>query len=1034
MKFEKLEQGTTNEVETRYSQKWDEMDILEKTIENRKGHDDFVFYDGPATANGMPGIHHMLAKLLKDTVCKYKAMQGYRVLRKVGWDTHGLPVEVQVEKELGFSGKSDIEKYGIKEFNQKCRESVWSNEKSFSKFTREMGQFIDLKHPYVTYDNNYIETEWWILKKMFDEGYIYEGLKIVPWCPRCGTGLASHEVAQGYKEISVNTVFVPFKAKDQDNTYYLVWTTTPWTLLANSALCVNPEEDYVKCLSKGYNFILAEKLVDKVLGEGYEVVERYKGRDLEGREYEQLLPMLEVPKDKKAFVVTCADYVTMEDGTGVVHIAPAFGQDDYEVGLKYNLAMLNPVGEDGCYTEGPWKGRLVVDPELELEIVKYLAHEDKLFKKQKMNHDYPHCWRCKTPLVYYSKPSLYIKTTAKKDEIIEQNNKVCWHPEFVGEKRFGNWLENMVDWAISRDRYWGTPIPLWKCSCGHQEMIGSRKELCEKAVEDITEDIELHRPYVDDIHIKCPECGELMHRVKDVIDCWFDSGSMPFAQYHYPFENKELWKSQYPADFICEGIDQTRGWFYSLLVVSVFVTGQTPYKNVLVNDLLLDKYGQKMHKSRGNAISPFEVMEKYGADTVRFYMLYASPVWTPLKFDEDGLKEIYSKYISTFKNAYSFFEMYANADNIDPREYNIPVKDRELIDRWLISKLNDLIEKVNEAYQEYDLNKAARAIVPFLNDDLSNWYIRSNRRRFWDSELTESKKAVYLTTYEVLVALCKLCAPMTPFITEEIFTKLTGKESVHLEDFPVENTDLVDSSVEERMDLVRDVCSLGRFAREEANIKVRQPISSLILPKSDEMIIGDLLPIITEELNVKKVEFKDDMSEYLEYIVKPNFKVLGKTLGPKIKLLQEALTKLSSNEVTKLTEKGSITIKLGDEDFELTNEMVLVSLKQKEGYASTSNNKTCVVLNTELTEDLILEGLAREFVRKVQSLRKDADFVITDHIKVYYKGTKAVHEMLDKYRDYVMGEVLGDELIEDESLTDECELNDEKACIKVERV
>ena len=1034
MKFEKLEQGTTNEVETRYSQKWDEMDILEKTIENRKGHDDFVFYDGPATANGMPGIHHMLAKLLKDTVCKYKAMQGYRVLRKVGWDTHGLPVEVQVEKELGFSGKSDIEKYGIKEFNQKCRESVWSNEKSFSKFTREMGQFIDLKHPYVTYDNNYIETEWWILKKMFDEGYIYEGLKIVPWCPRCGTGLASHEVAQGYKEISVNTVFVPFKAKDQDNTYYLVWTTTPWTLLANSALCVNPEEDYVKCLSKGYNFILAEKLADKVLGEGYEVVERYKGRDLEGCEYEQLLPMLEVPKDKKAFVVTCADYVTMEDGTGVVHIAPAFGQDDYEVGLKYNLAMLNPVGEDGCYTEGPWKGRLVVDPELELEIVKYLAHEDKLFKKQKMNHDYPHCWRCKTPLVYYSKPSLYIKTTAKKDEIIEQNNKVCWHPEFVGEKRFGNWLENMVDWAISRDRYWGTPIPLWKCSCGHQEMIGSRKELCEKAVEDITEDIELHRPYVDDVHIKCPECGELMHRVKDVIDCWFDSGSMPFAQYHYPFENKELWESQYPADFICEGIDQTRGWFYSLLVVSVFVTGQTPYKNVLVNDLLLDKYGQKMHKSRGNAISPFEVMNKYGADTVRFYMLYASPVWTPLKFDEDGLKEIYSKYISTFKNAYSFFEMYANADNIDPREYNIPVKDRELIDRWLISKLNDLIEKVNEAYQEYDLNKAARAIVPFLNDDLSNWYIRSNRRRFWDSELTESKKAVYLTTYEVLVALCKLCAPMTPFITEEIFTKLTGKESVHLEDFPVENTDLVDSSVEERMDLVRDVCSLGRFAREEANIKVRQPISSLILPKSDEMIIGDLLPIITEELNVKKVEFKDDMSEYLEYIVKPNFKVLGKTLGPKIKLLQEALTKLSSNEVTKLTEKGSITIKLGDDDFELTNEMVLVSLKQKEGYASTSNNKTCVVLNTELTEDLILEGLAREFVRKVQSLRKDADFVITDHIKVYYKGTKAVHEMLDKYRDYVMGEVLGDELIEDESLTDECELNDEKACIKVERV
>ena len=1033
MKFEKLEQGKINEVEQKYSAYWEKNKIFEKTITNRDGCENFVFHDGPATANGMPGIHHMMAKLLKDTVCKYRTMQGNRVVRKVGWDTHGLPVEVQVEKELGFNGKGDIEKYGIKEFNQKCRESVWKNEEYFTKFTREMGQFIDLEHPYVTYDNNYIETEWWILKKIFDDGYIYDGLKIVPWCPRCGTGLASHEVAQGYKEISVNTVFVPFKAKDEENTYYLVWTTTPWTLLSNTALCVNPKEKYVKCLSKGYNFIVAKALANKILGDSYEVVEEYTGKDLENREYEQLLPILKVPDNKKAFIVTCDEYVTMDDGTGIVHIAPAFGADDYEVGLKYDLAMLNPVGEDGCFTEGPWKGRLVVDPELEVEIIKYLAENDKLFKKQKMMHDYPHCWRCKTPLVYYSKPSLYIKTTAKKDEIIAENKKVNWYPDYVGEKRFGNWLENMNDWAISRNRYWGTPIPLWRCECGHDEMIGSRKELVEKAIEKIDESIELHRPYVDDVHIKCPKCGKTMKRVPDVMDCWFDSGAMPFAQYHYPFENKELFEEQYPADFICEGIDQTRGWFYSLMVVSVFVTGISPYKNVLVNDLLLDKYGQKMHKSRGNAISPFEIMEEYGADTVRFYILHASPVWTPLKFDVEGLKEVYSKYISTFKNAYSFFEMYANADNIDPREYTIPVKDRELIDRWLISKLNKLIKNVKSAYAEYDLNKAAKLIVPFLNDDLSNWYIRSNRRRFWDSELTESKKAVYLTTYEVLVALAEICAPMTPFMTEEIYQKLTGKESVHLADFPQEDDTLIDELVEERMDLVRDVCSLGRFAREEVNIKVRQPIQSLILPKSDEILIGDLLPVIKEELNVKEVIFKEDMTEYLEYIVKPNFQVLGKTLGPKMKELQGIISKLTSNEIATISESG-LTVKLDGEDFELNSENTLISIKQKEGYASTSNNRTIVVLDTELTEDLILEGLAREFVRKVQSLRKEADFVITDHIKVYYNGTDKVEKMLTSYKDYVMGEVLGDELIKDISLTEKYDLNDEEAYIKVEKV
>ena len=1031
MKFEKLTQGTNEEIEKKYIEYWDKIDILKRSIDSRKENNKFVFYDGPATANGHPGLHHMLSKFLKDTFCKYKTMQGYQVYRKVGWDTHGLPVELQVEKELGFSGKGDIEKYGIEEFNQKCRENVWKNEKSFSDLTKKMGQFIDLDNPYVTYNNDYIETEWWILKKFFDEGLFYEGSKILPYCPRCGTGLASHEVAQGYKEVSVNTVYVPFKKKDEDNTYFLVWTTTPWTLCANVALCVNPDEVYVKCLSKGYNFIVAKALADKVLGEGYEVVEEYKGKDLEYAEYEQLLPFFEV--NKKAFFVTCDNYVTMSDGTGIVHIAPAFGADDALVGKNYGLPYLNPVGEDGCYLDGPWKGRLVIDSELEVDIIKYLASEDKLFKKQKMVHDYPHCWRCGTPLIYYSKPSFYLEVTKIQDKIIEANKKVNWYPAYVGEKRFANWLENMNDWAISRSRYWGTPLPLWRCECGHDMMVGSRKELVDLAIEKIDESIDLHRPYVDDVHIKCPKCGKTMSRVSDVIDCWFDSGSMPFAQYHYPFENEDFFEKQFPADFICEGVDQTRGWFYVLLVISTFLKGCSPYKNVLVNDLIQDAEGKKMSKSRGNIVEPFTTMQKYGADTVRFYLPYVSPVWTPLKFDEEGLKEIYSKYISTFKNAYSFFEMYANADNIDPREYDIPVENRDLIDRWLLSKLNRLVKNVNEAYQEYDLNKVARLVVPFLNDDLSNWYIRSNRRRFWDSELSDSKKAVYLTTYEVLVTLCKLCAPLTPFLTEEIYRNLTGDESVHLASFPVENTDLINETVEERMDLVRDVCSLGRFAREEVNIKVRQPIQSLILPKSDEMIIGDLLPVITEELNVKEVMFKDDMTEYLEYIVKPNFKVLGKALGAKIKELQGLLQNATTEQVNKIN-NGGWMVSLGGDDFTITEEMVITEVKQKEGYASASNNRTCVVLETELTEELILEGLAREFVRKVQSLRKDADFVITDHIKVYYNGTEKIDKMLESWKDYVMGEVLGEELIKDETLDDYSEMNEEKAAIKVERI
>ena len=1033
MKFKELDKRTVSEVEKSIDESWGGVNkITERQIENRKDSDNFVFYDGPATANGMPGVHHILAKLLKDTFCKYKTMKGYKVLRKIGWDTHGLPVEVQVEKELGFEGKNDIEKYGIKEFNEKCRESVWKNEKAFREFTEELGQFIDLEHPYITYDNNYIETEWWILKKFFDEGLIYDGLKILPYCPRCGTGLASHEVAQGYKEVSVNTVTVPFKLKNMDNTYLLVWTTTPWTLLANVAACVNPNEEYVKCVSKGYNFIVAKKLANKVLGDEYEVVEEYLGKDLEYMEYEQLLPIIKVPGH--AFFITCADYVTMEDGTGIVHIAPAFGQDDYEVGLKYNLPMINPVDEAGCYKEGPWKGRLVVDSELELEIIKYLAGEDKLFKKQKMVHNYPHCWRCKTPLVYYSKPSLYIKVTAFKEKIVEANKKVNWYPEFVGEKRFGNWLENLNDWAISRNRYWGTPIPLWRCECGHDEMIGSRHELCEKAIEKIDENIELHRPYVDDVHIKCPKCGKTMSRVKDVIDCWFDSGAMPFAQYHYPFENKELWKEQFPADFISEGIDQTRGWFYSLIVISTFLEGCAPYKNVLVNDLVLDKFGQKMHKSKGNAIEPFSVLKKYGADATRFYMLYASPVWTPLKFDEDGIKEIQSKTFSTLKNTYTFFQMYANADNLDPKDFEVDYNDIDEIDKWLLSKYNKLVAYVTEAMDEYDLNKATRAINNFLNEDLSNWYIRRNRRRFWGSELNNSKKAVYQTTYQVLEGLCRLMAPISPFITEEIYRNLTQEESVHLADYPVSDESKYQDKIEEKMDLVRDLISLGRNAREEAKIKVRQPISEVIIDSKNKSIISDLVELIKEELNVKEVVFEDNLGTYINFIVKPNFKEVGKILGPKIKEFQEVLSKLGMDEVNKLRNEENVVVNLSGEEFTIEASMVDIRVESKEGFDATYKDNNFIVLNTKLTEELVNEGLARETISKIQQIRKNNGFEITDRVKVSYEANEEYSKAIDKFIPTIKDETLAIEFNQESNLVDEYDINEYTVKIRVDKI
>ena len=1028
-KFEELEKKETYLVEEEILNKWMKEDILDKCIENRKDSENFVFYDGPATANGMPGLHHMVAKFLKDSFCKYKTMQGYKVLRKIGWDTHGLPVEVQVEKKLGFNGKNDIEKYGIKEFNEECRKAVWENEKAFCDLTNKMGQFIDLKNRYSTYDNNYIETEWWILKKFFDEGLFYEGSKILPYCPRCGTGLASHEVAQGYKEISVDTVIVPFKKKDED-VYFLVWTTTPWTLIANVALCVNPNEDYILVESMGYKFILAEKLASRVLGNEYTVLKHYKGSDLEYMEYEQLIPELKV--DKKAFFVTNDTYVTMEDGTGVVHIAPAFGADDANVGKKYNLPYVNPVGEDGKYTCGPWKGMLVFDADL--EVIKYLKANDKLFKKQKIVHNYPHCWRCKSPLIYYSKPSFYLEVTKIKDTIIESNNKVNWYPSFVGEKRFGNWLENMNDWAISRSRYWGTPLPLWRCSCGYDEMIGSRSELKEKALEEINESIDLHRPYVDEIHIKCPKCGKTMSRVKDVIDCWFDSGAMPFAQYHYPFENVELFNSQFPADFICEGIDQTRGWFYSLLVISAFVKGCSPYKNVLVNELLLDKNGQKMHKSKGNAIEPFTIMKKYGADTVRWYLPYVSPVWTPLKFDEEGLKEVYSKFFNPLKNTYSFFALYANTDEIDINDCNIGYEDLELIDKWLLSKYNNLLKYVTESYEEYDLNKVVRSITDFVCDDLSNWYIRRNRKRFWGSTLDNSKKAVYKTTYDVLVGISKMIAPIVPFISEEIYTKLTNEYSVHTSDFPKYEIDKINIEIERKMDLVRDLISSGRYVREETKIKVRQPLSEALLDSKNESIIGNLSDLIKEELNVKEIKYVSNLNEYMNFTVKPNFKLVGRIFGKNINVFANKLNDLEVSDINKLQNNETIPMVIDDTNYEIDLSMVDIRISSKEGFNVGTINNEFIILDTTLTDELIMEGIARETISKIQQLRKTNDFNVVDRIKVYYNGDNEFTTALNKNIEFIKNETLAKEFILDENLTESFDINDHDVKLKVERI
>lgn len=1035
--FEPLLNCTVAEAEEVTLKRWTEDRILDKVLEKGKNDPTYVFFEGPPTANGNPGIHHVISRTLKDWVCRYKTMSGYKVPRKAGWDTHGLPVELQVEKQLGLSDKKAIEDYGVEDFCQKCRDSVFSYEREWRKMTERMAYSVDLDDPYITLDNNYIETLWWILDKFNKEGLLYEGHKILPYCPRCGTGLASHEVAQGYKEIKSNTLVAKFKKKGTENEYFLAWTTTPWTLPSNVALTVNAEVDYVKVQVEDEVYYLAKDLLDKHLGDKeYTVLETLKGKDLEYQEYEQLMPFVNV--EEKAFFVTCGEYVTTTDGTGIVHSAPAFGEDDYNMGRKYSLPFVQPVDSEGKFTTTPWEGKFVMEEGLDVEIIKWLAAENKLFSKIKVEHNYPHCWRCGTPLVYYANPGWYIEMTKLKDKLIENNNGVNWYPEFVGQGRFGNWLEELKDWAISRTRYWGTPLPVWKCEdCGCKTTVGSRHELAELAIEDVDpETIELHRPYIDEVHLKCPDCGKPMTRVPEVIDCWFDSGAMPFAQWHYPFEHKEDFDQLFPADYICEGIDQTRGWFYSLLAVSTFVTGKAPYKNVLVTDLVLDKNGKKMSKSKGNTINPFEMFDKYGVDALRWYLLYVSPPWTPIRFDEDGLKEIVSKFVGTLKNTYTFFTLYANTDGIHPNDFFVDYKDRPELDRWILSKFNNLKAEVEENLEIFEVNKTIRRMTEFLNDDLSNWYIRRSRRRFWGTELTQDKKSVYNTTYEVLTEFCKLIAPFAPYLSEEMYRNLTGEYSVHCADYPRANKDLIDLDLEKKMDLSRDLVTLGRAARENSKIKVRQPIAEVLIDGKFEELLGDLVELIKEELNVKKVHFVQDLGVYMNFNLKPNFKVLGPKLGKNVNEFGKVLRGLEAHEVVAKLEAGeSMTVEVAGADFEFTKEEVLVNIESKPGFNVAMENNLFAILDTTLTDDLVKEGLAREFISKVQQMRKASGFEVLDNINIYFNGDDEVAGAVADFEDYIKSETLSVAIsrVEDADLENQ-NLNDHETGMKVERV
>ena len=989
---------------------WNDNKIFEKTVEEREGSPMFTFYDGPPTANGKPHIGHVLTRAIKDMIPRYKIMKGMDVPRKAGWDTHGLPVELEVEKLLGINGKEQIEEYGLEPFITKCKESVWKYKGMWEDFSKEVGFWVNMDDPYVTYNNNYIESEWWALKQIWEKGLLYKGFKIVPYCPRCGTPLSSHEVAQGYKDVKERSAIVRFKAKGED-AYFLAWTTTPWTLPSNLALCVNPKEDYVKVKFEEYTYYMAEALVETVLGEGAEILERFKGKDLEYKEYEPLWNFVS-PKEK-CWYVTCADYVTLTDGTGVVHIAPAFGEDDANVGREYKLPFVQLVNGKGELTaETDWEGVFCKDADK--LILNDLKEKELLFSAPVFEHSYPHCWRCNTPLIYYARESWFIKMTDVKDKLIANNNTVNWIPESIGKGRFGDWLENVQDWGISRNRYWGTPLNIWECECGHRHSIGSIEEL-KSMSDNCPENIELHRPFIDEVTIKCPICGKPMKRVPEVIDCWFDSGSMPFAQHHYPFENKDVFAKQFPADFISEGVDQTRGWFYSLLAVSTLLFDKAPYKNVVVLGHVQDENGQKMSKSKGNAVDPIDALHTYGADAIRWYFYSNSAPWLPNRFYGKAVTEVQRKFLSTLWNTYSFFVLYANIDNFDASKYNLSDCNLTIMDKWVLSKLNTVIKETDYNLSNYRIPEASKVISDFV-DELSNWYVRRSRERFWGETMTDDKIAAYTTLYTAIVEVCKLAAPMIPFMTEEIYQNLVRSVdenapiSIHLCKYPECDESMIDKDLENNMEEVLSAVNLGRSARNEANIKNRQPLSNVYITGAKE--IKDVYcDIIKEELNIKNVEFVKDASHFVSYSFKPQLKILGAKYGKKINEIRTALANMDGNAKKKeLDENGSILLSLSDGDITLTEEELLISVSKAEGYISQSDYSMTVVLDTTLTDELIEEGFVREVISKIQFMRKEADFKVTDHIIVGINASEKLMKVVEANKSEIMSDTLCNEI------------------------
>ena len=1030
---------------------WKENHIFEKSMENRKEGETYTFYDGPPTANGKPHIGHVLTRVIKDMIPRYRTMKGYMVPRKAGWDTHGLPVELEVEKKLGLDGKEQIEEYGMEPFIKQCKESVWKYKGMWEDFSSTVGFWADMEHPYVTYYDDYIESEWWALKEIWNKKLLYKGFKIVPYCPRCGTPLSAQEVSQGYKTVKERSAVVRFKVVGED-AYFLAWTTTPWTLPSNVALCVNPDETYCKVkAADGYTYYMAEALLDKVLGKlakeegekAYEVLETYKGTDLEYKEYEPLFACAgeaAAKQKKKAHFVTCDTYVTMSDGTGIVHIAPAFGEDDSRIGRNYDLPFVQFVDGQGNLTkETPYAGVFVkkADP----MVLTDLDKEGKLFDAPKFEHEYPHCWRCDTPLIYYARESWFIKMTAVKDDLIRNNNTINWIPESIGKGRFGDWLENVQDWGISRNRYWGTPLNIWQCDCGHMHSIGSRQELFEMSGDEKAKTVELHRPYIDEITLKCPECGGEMHRVPEVIDCWFDSGAMPFAQHHYPFENKELFEQQFPANFISEAVDQTRGWFYSLLAESTLLFNKAPYKNVIVLGHVQDENGQKMSKSKGNAVDPFDALNKYGADAIRWYFYINSAPWLPNRFHGKAVVEGQRKFMSTLWNTYAFFVLYADIDNFDPTKYNLEYDQLPVMDKWLLSRLNTTVQAVDNDLANYKIPEAARALQEFV-DEMSNWYVRRSRERFWAKGMEQDKINAYMTLYHALVTIAKTAAPMIPFMTEDMYQNLVrsvdkdAAESIHLCDFPTVNEAWIDKDLEADMKELLEIVVLGRACRNTANIKNRQPIGTMYV-KAEKKMGEFYTDIIADELNVKEVKFADDVESFISYSFKPQLRTVGPKYGKLLGGIKQALTDIDGTAaMNELRTNGVLKLDINGNDVELTEEDLLIETAQTEGYVSESDGEISVVLDTNLTPELIEEGFVREIISKIQTMRKEAGFEVMDKIVVYAHGNDKIQEVMKAHEDEIKSEVLADEMVlgETDGYVKEWNINKEAVTMGVKKL